>query len=418
MNIKDQIMTLAALSIAVVIPSVYSSAFSAEAGPVEDPVRVVKIQKGQPIFVGAYMVLSGPDTGLGLDQLRGAEIAIDDANGELLGHPIKLVAEDSLCSAEGGQTAALKLSANRQIVFVVGPACSSAATPGAPILWQAGIPSIGISATSPALTAPNRSENYDGFLRVSYNDKRSAPRIADWVYDVLNIRNVATIHDGSPYAANLVRIFQDSFQAKGGQVCAAEAVAPSDVDMRPMLTRIAICTPDLIYLPLVLAPTGHIARQVKEIKGLENTLMVGSDSSLSQDLIAAAGNAVIGFRFTTTAMEAEDQGEGYPALRESYYAKYGEYPIQGWHQYAYDAMALGLMAVKGVAVTDEKGNTYIPIQRLLDTLKATKNYPGMTGNLSCDELGDCGVYKLAVYEYVNDDPMSFELGKNPRRIYP
>ena len=44
----------------------------------------------------------------------------------------------TLCNAEGGQTAATKLAANPQTVVVLGPACSSAATPAAPILWQAG----------------------------------------------------------------------------------------------------------------------------------------------------------------------------------------------------------------------------------------------------------------------------------------
>ena len=100
-------------------------------GPVTDPLGVVVVPNGAPIHIGGYWTLSGPDIDLGLDQKRGAEIAMDDHGNMVAGHPIVLHAEDSLCSLEGGQTAAASLAANPDIVVVVGPDCSSAATPGA-----------------------------------------------------------------------------------------------------------------------------------------------------------------------------------------------------------------------------------------------------------------------------------------------
>ena len=108
-----------------------SSALAAETmGPVTDDIGVVKIRKGAPMFIGGYWTLSGPDVGLGLDQKRGVELAFDDWNNEVVGHKIRLIAEDSQCNAEGGQIATTKLASNRNIVAVVGPDCSSSATPG------------------------------------------------------------------------------------------------------------------------------------------------------------------------------------------------------------------------------------------------------------------------------------------------
>ena len=91
----------------------------------------------------------------------------------LLGHPIKLNAEDDTCNAEGGQTAATKLAATPNMVIVLGPGCSSAATPGAPILWQAGIVNICTACTAPALTAPDAKPEYDGFVRTVFSDSRA-----------------------------------------------------------------------------------------------------------------------------------------------------------------------------------------------------------------------------------------------------
>src|SRR5690349_4990114 len=69
----------------------------------------IRVEPGAPIVIGGYWVLSGGDAALGTDQKRGVELAIKDAEGKILDHPVRLLAEDSQCSAEGGQTAATKL---------------------------------------------------------------------------------------------------------------------------------------------------------------------------------------------------------------------------------------------------------------------------------------------------------------------
>ena len=236
--------SLAAASIFAAGALASASALAVKVGPVEDPIRVVKIPKGQPIVIGVYEVLSGADTALGLDQWRGIQVAADDVGGKILDHPIKFIAEDEQCNAEGGQTAATKIAANQQTVVALGGSCSSATTPAAPILWKAGIPNIGTSPSAPTLTAPDRSKDYDGFVRTVYNDLWAGREVANWAMKVLNFKKFATIHDGSPYAEKLVRVFQKNIKEKGGEIVSDEAVAPTDTEMHPMLTKIAASKPD------------------------------------------------------------------------------------------------------------------------------------------------------------------------------
>ncbi|HEY6433930.1 MAG TPA: branched-chain amino acid ABC transporter substrate-binding protein, partial [Acetobacteraceae bacterium] len=212
-------------------------ASAATVGPVTDPMGVIRIPKGAPIVIGDYLVLSGPDTALGLDEKRGIEIAIKDVGGKLLGHPVKLDSEDDQCNAEGGQTAATKLASTPNMVIVLGPACSSAATPGAPILWQAGITNICTACTAPALTAPDRKPEYAGFARTVFSDKDQGAADADYLFKVAGYKTVVTVHDGSPYAQQLATVMGDDFEKLGGKVLSREAVAPTDVDMHPLLTR-------------------------------------------------------------------------------------------------------------------------------------------------------------------------------------
>ena len=193
------------------------------AGPVTDDVGVVKVAKGQPILIGALLVLSGPDLSLGVDASRGAEIAFDDHKNTLAGHPIKYLPEDGQCSVEGGQTGATRLAANKQIVGVIGTACSSESRGGSPILWNAGMPQAVPAATAPALTAPDRPAGLQGIVRFVYNDINGAAAAVKYARSV-HATKVATLHDGSLYAEELVNAFAKQFTAAGGTIVAAAAI--------------------------------------------------------------------------------------------------------------------------------------------------------------------------------------------------
>ncbi len=181
-----------------------SAAWAVKDGPVEDPIRVVKVPKGAPIVVGFYTVLSGPDVGQGLDPYRGAQIAAEDAGNKLLGHPVKFQAEDDGCNAEGGQTAATKLAANKQVVVALGSNCSPASLPAAPILWKAGIPDIATGAASPKLTdVKTRGPGYEGFTRVIYNAlfEGEALAVGARLVDVADLLQQANQLGGDLFAA-------------------------------------------------------------------------------------------------------------------------------------------------------------------------------------------------------------------------
>jgi len=386
-------------------------------GPVTDDLGVLMIPKGAPIQIGAYWVMSGADSALGIDEKRGAEIAIKDQGGTLVGHPIKLNVEDDGCNAEGGQTAATKLAASPNTAIVLGPACSSAATSGAPILWKAGITDIATATTAPRLTAPDRKPEYDGYMRTVYSDIDQGASDAKYVHDVLKAQKIVTIHDGSAYAQQLATVMADNFKKLGGTVLSQEAVAPTDVDMHPVLTRIATEKPDVIYAPIFVAAGAQLLRQEKETPGLEKVPLIGSSGQMAPDLIEAAGDAVVGYRITYPDVSPEAMGSGYPKFVEAYKSAYGEAPISGYHANAYDAAELAFKAVGKVAKTDANGATYIGRKALRDAVLATK-FEGVSGPIACDAHGQCAQFKPAVYEFTNGDPKTFKIGENPKKIWP
>lgn len=377
----------------------------------EDPIGVVKIKPGEPIHIACWMSILGPDASLGTDTKRGVEIAIDDRGGKTLGFRIKMTSQDTGCNAEGGQAAATKLAADPTIVAAIGSSCSSEARPGVPILWKVGIATVSPSNTAPDLTDPKRGPDYEGYLRTAHNDKIQGAVAAEFAWKQLKVKRVATIHDGSIYAEKLQAIFAETFKKLGGTITSQEAVAPTDTDMRPMLTKIATGKPDFIYYPVFIAAGGHITRQVKEVKGLEKVALMGADGIFSTDFYKAAGETAIGMYHSSPDKSAF--AAGYKTFLEKHQNKYGEKPIAPFHAHAYDAAMIIFDAIEKVAKKAPDGTLSIGRKALRDALYATKDFKGLTGNLTCDKYGDCADPKIGVYKTTVENIKKLETPETP-----
>ncbi len=382
-------------------------AFSVQA---KDPMGEVTLRPGEPIHIAYWVVISGPNTSLGTDVVRGIEIAMDDFGGQIKGFPLKLSGQDAGCSAEGGQAAATKLAADPTIVAAIGSTCSSAAKPGVPILWKAGIPTVSPSNTAPFLTDPNRGSGYDGYARTCHNDKVQGAIAAEFAFKQKGFKTAATVHDGSVYAEQLAQVFAATFKKLGGKVTSMEAVSPNDTDMRPVLTKIATGKPDIIYYPIFIAEGGFITRQAKEISGLEKTILFGADGMFSPDFYKAAGMSAVGM-FHSSPDFAAFAG-GYKDFLKTHQKKYGEKPIAPFHGHAYDATMMILKAIDKAA-KKEGGNLVIGRKAVRDALLATAKMQGLTGMINCDQYGDCADPKIAIYQTAKENVKELRMPDKP-----
>jgi len=371
-----------------------------------DPIGDVKIKKGEPIHIAYWFVVAGPDASLGEDTKRGIEIAIADKGGKILGHPIKLTGQDTGCGPEGGQAAATKLASDPTIVAAVGSNCSSAAKPGVPILWKAGIATVSPSNTAPYLTDPKRGADYDGYLRTAHNDMVQGAVAAQFAIKKMGVKKAATIHDGSVYAEQLQAVFAGEFKKLGGTITSQEAVAPTDTDMRPVLTKIATGKPEFIYYPIFIAAAGHITRQVKEVADLEKTYLMSADGSFSPDFYKAAGETAVGMFHSSPDFSAF--AAGYKDFLAKHQKKYGEKPLAPFHAHAYDGALMIFAAIEKVAKKGKDGSLTIGRKALRDALYATKGLKGLTGTITCNQYGDCADPRIAVYQQTAENIKKLE----------
>ena len=374
-----------------------------------DPLGCVDVAPGEPIHIAYALVISGPDETLGVDSRNGIEVAIDQ-KGQILGHDISLTGEDDGCSAEGGQAAGTKLSADPTIVAVIATSCSGAARVAVPLLSQAGFAIVSPSNTAPDLTEAGNENQHPGYLRTAHNDEIQGAAAAQFAFEELGITRAATIHDGSLYAEKLQEVFATSFQEMGGEITSQEAVDPNGTDFRGALTSIAASEPEFIYFPIFVNAGSLITRQAKEVPGLEEVRLMGADGMFSPDLVEGAGDAVEGLYLSSpdlAAFGADYQSTFLPKYQEMF----GTEPISVFHAHAYDATNMVIAAIEQVAVQDEDGTLHIPRQALRDALYATSGFQGLTGSLTCTPTGDCADPKIAVYEsHAGEFP--------PERVWP
>ena len=92
----------------------------------------------------------------------------------------------------------------------------------------------------------------------------------------------------------------------GGQIVTVQAVQKGQTDMKPVLTVIANApAPDVLYFPIFTAEGAFVIAQSKEVAGLENTALIGSDGMFSQDMVNGAGPAAVGVYLSSPAVTGD-----------------------------------------------------------------------------------------------------------------
>ncbi|MBN1945777.1 MAG: branched-chain amino acid ABC transporter substrate-binding protein [Bradymonadales bacterium] len=344
-----------------------------------------------PIRIGLAAPLSGDIELYGTDVSRAIQIAIADA-GAFLGHSFQMDAKDDLGSEEGATTAANAFVADPTIVAVVGPMFSGAANAAAPIFSEANIPMVSPSATRIDLT----QQGYTAFNRVIASDLFQGDTIANYLYQELEVRDLAIIHDQSSFGQALAERVQDLFEELGGDVVAFETLTTSETDYSDVLDTVADESPDSLFFGGYSPEAGVLLTQVDDA-GLGDIPFVSDDGCYGAALITAAGADAEGFTVTSASTPPDSTAKA--AFDAAYLAAFGEPAgsLDNYCWYGYDAANILFAAIRAVAI-ESGGSLYIPRAELVARVRATSGYQGITGTITCDATGECSQGGFALYQ--------------------
>lgn len=345
----------------------------------------VELGPDDPIRIGTVLVTSGENASLGKDAQNGAHLAGDFLSRprELLGHRIRWAHRDDACGHSFRPFPSTTLA-------VIGPSCGSTAAGYLDVLFsEKGIVLISPLYSGPALTDPLTHQPFA--FRTMHNDRIQGHAMADFAFNVVEARRAATIDDGSPYSVALEEAFAQTFRRLGGTIAAETDVQQGDVDLLPLLRDLAIRNIDFLYLPIFLSQGGLIAEQARTISRLRSTTLAGADGLFTPDFVEAAGaenaegiyvSSPDIFTFRTNNFYTE-------RVLPAYERRFGKNVFDFPRAYAFDAATLVFQAIEKVAIETSDGGLLIPRTGIRDALVSTREFPGITGTLTCNENGDC-----------------------------
>jgi branched-chain amino acid transport system substrate-binding protein len=385
--------------------------------------QTLQFSPGEPLRIG-YLLWEGHP--MGIDSLRGIEIAIQDFGGSLLGHPIDLTGYDSECNQLAGQSGAQNLIFDDSVIGVIGTTCSPSALRAAPIISDGGSVLISPSNSLAELTAPD--SRAPGYFRTAPNDVFQVNAVAHYAYEELGARRLATVHVST-------RVFQrlqsealcEAFAALGGDCVLERTMEEGSAYMDPIINSLVAAEPDAVYFMNGDFEVGAaFLEAVKSTPELEDTAIFVWEILNQPGFLDVAGDTVLGVYVSVTSYEFDQGSSAYLAFVDAYRSAYGEDPNPSlFHAFAYDAATLLLMALEQVAVQGEDGTLMVDPLAIREALYTQPGFSGLSGWIVCSKNGDCdGSPEGKVYEFVSGDPGTFNpglsdsLSSNPVLVWP
>ncbi len=339
------------------------------------------------VTIGYVGPLSGQSAHLGTDTSNGARLAVEDLNAkgfQIGGKPVKFVlaAEDDAAEPKQATAAAQKL-ADQKVNGVIGHQTSGTSIPASRIYYNAGIPQISASATSPVYTR----QKFNTTFRVVANDLKLGGTLGKYAVEKLGAKKIAVIDDRTAYGMGVATEFAKG--AKGAQIVAREFTNDKATDFNAILTSIKAKNPDLVFFGGMDSVGGPLLRQMKAL-GIKTKLM-GGDGICTEAMPKLAGPTA-----GDDAVVCAEAGGVTPAQQKKmaefaarYKKRYGQ-ELQIYAPYSYDAVMA--MATAMAQAKSASPKQYLPFLSKV-------SYPGITGTIAFDQFGDIKDGALTLFTF-------------------
>lgn len=339
------------------------------------------------IVVGEYGSLTGGQATFGQSTHNGIMLAVDEINagGGVNGRKIRIITEDDQSKAEEAANAVTKLISQNNVVAVLGEVASSSSLAAAPICQSNKVPMITPSSTNEKVTQVG-----DYIFRMCFIDPYQGEAMANYLSNQVGMKRAAVLIDvKSDYSTGLAANFERVFRANGGQIVGKQSYAQGDSDFRSQLTTLKAANPEVIFVPGYYNDIGQIAIQARDL-GMTQPL-AGGDGWESPKLIEIGGKALEG-SFYSNHYHVDDPSPSVREFVQKYQERYGAKP-DSLAALAYDSARVLAQAIRTAGTTEGP--------KLRDAIAATKNFPGVTGNITLGPDRNPIGKKLVVLEIRN-----------------
>lgn len=338
------------------------------------------------IKIGCVGPITGDQASLGLDQLHALQISVDEANakGEIIpGYRLEIVSLDDQHNPSQAVAMAKRLSADPNVLAVVGHVNSSCSLAAAPIYQNARITQISPSSSNPEISR----KGFDTFFRTCATDDIQAPRAAYFAFNQLKAQRIFIIDDKTTYGKGIADEFEKEASRLGMAILGHEGITQGEKDFTPLLTKIKGLNPDLIFFGGMYPEGALLVRQARGL-GLSSKWL-GGDGIYVSSFIDLAKEDAEGVYCTFIGADVSSM-ESAKNYIDTYIARFGRQQMGPYSAYAYDAANIIIEAIRKAAKKDRS--------TVLSQARATQNFPGVVGRTSFDQKGDSSIQLIGVFQ--------------------
>lgn len=347
--------------------------------------------------IGIIAPFTGDLSAVGLGLQYAVALAIKQANaaGTVKGWTLVLDAQSDDALPATAQNAATGVSSDTDVVAVVGTLNSATAQVVQPILAKQNIVMISPANTNPTLTQgadwqTSKKRPYPNYFRVCTTDAIQGPFAAQYVYETLKIKEVATINDTGTYGKGLAETFEAEFKKLGGKITIATTITPGgNENFATTVTQVKATKPGLVYYGGQYPEAGPLSKQMAQ-GGLAVPLM-GGDGIYATEYISLGGRA--GDACTSVGAPIESLASGKSFITAYDAAKFAQ-PYGPYGAYAFDAVNAIIKALAEVLPTATSAVAARPA--IVAAVQKT-SFAGVTGAVKFDAFGDATNKTLTVY---------------------
>jgi branched-chain amino acid transport system substrate-binding protein len=344
------------------------------AAAVATALNVSPVKAADTITIGMAGPITGDLAEFGAQLKRGAEQAVADINkaGGVLGKQLKLEEGDDACDPKQAPIVANDL-VSKGVVFVAGHFCSGSSIPASAVYHDEGVLQITPASTNPKLTDDAANSGWKTVFRTCGRDDQQGSFAGPWIAEHYKGKNVAIVHDKSPYGQGLADLTKAAMNAAGMKEALYEAITPGEQDYTALVTKMKQAKIDVIYFGGYHPEAALIVKQSRD-QGLEAPLLSG-DSLNTQEFATLAGKASDGVMFTNAA-EARNLPTAQAVVKE--FRDAGFEP-EGYTLSTYAAVQVWAQAVAKAGATDA--------EKVAETLRGGQ-WDTVIGKLGFDAKGD------------------------------
>jgi branched-chain amino acid transport system substrate-binding protein len=351
------------------------------------------------IRIAGAAPLSGDQAVSNVSIRNGMLLAVEEAQARFatLGVKLEYLEADDQASEEVGMRVAGRVAADPAVLGVVGHVNSSVSLKAMRVYTATNLLMVSAASTNPGIT----TQGLKNVARVCGRDDVQGPIAAQFVRDVLGVRRVFIVNEGTEYGIGLANSFRDRARKIGLSVVGF--VTNPDTSIREakpleggfwtnLAQQVKLYQPQAVYYGGV-DPQGAALTKSLRAAGFQGSI-VAPDGIDTDNFVTLAGSSAKGVYYTSTAgpLSFLTNASGFV---KRYTARFKLRP-ESYSAYAYDAANVVVDAI--IRAYKNAGNK-IPTRAAVSAAARGAALSGVTGQIGFTDTGDRRVADYFVLQF-------------------